>query len=216
MRILQNKVVVGGVCIVVAALFSFVLLPRINKGKSETEKVIKVNTDVPAGTQITDEMVTEVEVGKYGLSENVVRDKKQIVGKYTKISLTPEDIIMLSRFSEHIADEKLDRIVSDGKKLVTVTISTVASGVGNNLKSGDFVSVYYYADDEVNALDELRDIEVYSVQNSKGVNLEKTNEEDEKIACSITLIVDDVQAEKLVAAEYTGKIHTVLVKRGGR
>ena len=42
-----------------------------------------------------------------------------------------------------------------------------------------------------------------------------TNDEKDKIAETLTLAVNDVQAEKLVAAEYSGKIHAVFERRGG-
>ena len=39
-------------------------------------------------------------------------------------------------------------------------------------------------------------------------------DETDKIAATLTLIVNDIQAEKLVAAEYSGKIHAIFEKRG--
>ena len=45
----------------------------------------------------------------------------------------------------------------------------------------------------------------------KGVGDE---DETDKIAATLTLIVNDIQAEKLVAAEYSGKLHAIFEKRG--
>lgn len=41
------------------------------------------NTDIPAGTQITEEMINVREVPKAALPPNVITDKEDIVGKYT-------------------------------------------------------------------------------------------------------------------------------------
>ena len=103
-----------------------------------------------------------------------------------------------------------------GKMLVTVSLDSVAAAVGNHLQSGDIVSVIGYADNTVTAYEELKNLEVFSVENDDAQNLDdvENDENAEKIASNITLIVNQAQAEKLVQAEYSGKVHAVFVKRG--
>ena len=88
--------------------------------------------------------------------------------------------------------------------------------MGNHLQSGDIVSVIGYADNTVTAYEELKNLEVFSVENDDAQNLDdvENDENAEKIASNITLIVNQAQAEKLVQAEYSGKVHAVFVKRG--
>ena len=74
-----------------------------------------------------------------------------------------------------------------------------------------------YVGDAPVIYEELKNLEVYSIENDDAQNVEDANtEEDEtdRIAATLTLIVNDVQAEKLVAAEYSGKLHAVFEKRG--
>lgn len=216
MKVLQNKIVVGGICIFIAAIFAFVLLPSINKSKGTTVNIIKLQTEVTTGTKIEESMLREVEVGAYGLSENAVKDKKQIIGKFAKEALRPDEILLSNLFSEYAADDKLDKIMEQGKKLVSVTVSSNAASVANQLKSGDIISVYCYIDNNAVAYPELNALEVYSVENSESVNVEQvTDENTEKRAETITLVVTEEQAQKLVYAEYTGKLHAVFEKRGG-
>lgn len=216
MRIFQNKIILGGCCIITAAVFAFILLPKIYSDKSKTEKIIKVNTDIQAGTQIEDAMLTETEVGKYGLPENVIKDKSEIIGKYAGTDIMAEDLILQSKISEYCADERLDKAATEGKKLITVTLQSVASGVGNHINSGDIISVYCYDNEKVKTYDELKNIEVYSIENDDAQDIDevRNDEKSNKIASTVTLIADESQIEKLIMAEYSGKLHAVLERKG--
>jgi len=216
-RLLQNKIIIGGACIVLSGVFAFGVLPGVYKEKAGTEKIIKCNTTLAPGTKIEETMLKEVEVGSFGLPENVVKDKNEIIGKYVKTTLIPDDLIVDSKISEFAGNEELERIFSEGKKLITVSLPSIAAGVGNHLKSGDIISFISYEDDKPIIHSELRNIEVYCVENDNAVNVENLDsEEDEpdRVAATITVIADDVQAQKLVNTEYSGKLHVILEKRG--
>lgn len=215
MKIFQNKIVVGGICIFIAAIFAFVLLPSINKSKGMTVSVIKLNTDIVAGTKIEEAMLKAVEVGAYGLPDSVIKDKSQITGKYTKEALHPDELLLSGYFSDYAADDKLDRLMAEGKRLVAVTVSSNAASVANHIKAGDLVSIYCYIDGNAVAYPELKSLEVYSVENSESVNVEQVSDDGEKRAETITLAVTEEQAVRLVCTEYSGKLHAVFEKRSG-
>ena len=216
MKIFQNKIVVGVICIVVAAILAFFFLPSISKSKSNTEKVYAVKNAVAEGTKIEESMLVEKEVGSYGLPQSIIKDKDKIVGKYASCSITPDDLILTSKLSDFAANQKLDKVMSQGNMLVTVSLDSVASAVGNHLKSGDIISIVGYANDAVVAHEELKALEVYSIENENAEKLEdvENDEEAEHLASTVTLIVNQVQAEKLIQTEYSGKVHAVFVKRG--
>lgn len=217
MKFFQNRFFVGSMCIVLSAVLAFVVIPSLNKSKSETQTIIKMKIDIPAGTKIEESMITETEVGSYGLPENTITDKNDVIGKYSNCDIKHEDIIVSSKLSEYAADERLDRIAANGQKLIAVTVSSLAAGVGNHLRAGDYVSVLLYDSDNVEAFEELKTIEIYSIENDEAIDIEETDTEDnaEKLAATVTLIVNDVQAQKLVYTEYSGKLHIVFEKRGG-
>ncbi len=216
-KLFQNKILLGIICIVLSAILSFVILPGINKNKGETVKVIKLKTDITAGTTITEEMLEEKEVGSYGIPQNTVKDKDEIVGKFASVDIMKDDLILSDKISEYAANARLDEIMGKGQKLVTVSLPSIASGVGNYIIAGDIVSVAVYKDGTVTIPQELRNLEVFSVQNDDAINLEDGENEDIKgnIASTVTLIVTDAQAQALVLAEYSGKLHIVFEKRGG-
>ena len=216
MKIFQNKIFVGVCCVVLAAVMAFILLPSVNRSKNGTVKILKLKENISAGTQIDEAMLEEKEVGKYGLPESIVNDKDKVVGKFAACSISSDDLILSSKLSDFAASKKLDGVMNAGKMLVTVSLDSVAAAVGNHLQSGDIVSVIGYADNTVIAYEELKNLEVFSVENDDAQNLDdvENDENAEKIASNITLIVNQTQAEKLVQAEYSGKVHAVFVKRG--
>lgn len=216
MKIFQNKIFVGVGCVVLAAVMAFILLPSINRSKNGTVKILKLKENISAGTQIDEAMLEEKEVGKYGLPESIVNDKDKVVGKFAACSISSDDLILSSKLSDFAASKKLDGVMNAGKMLVTVSLDSVAAAVGNHLQSGDIVSVIGYADNTVTAYEELKNLEVFSVENDDAQNLDdvENDENAEKIASNITLVVNQAQAEKLVQAEYSGKVHAVFVKRG--
>lgn len=216
MKIFQNKIVVGVICIVIASILAFFFLPSISKSKSNTEKIYAVKNTIAEGTLIEESMLTEKEVGSYGLPQSIIKDKDKIVGKYASCDIAPDDLILSSKLSDYAANQKLDKVMSEGKMLVTVSLDSVASAVGNHLKSGDIISIVGYANDTVVVYEELKQLEVYSIENENAEKLEdvENNEEAEHLASTVTLIANQTQAEKLIQAEYSGKVHAVFVKRG--
>ena len=216
MKIFQNKIVVGVICIVIAAILAFFFLPSISKSKSNTETIFVVKNAVAEGTKIEESMLVEKEVGSYGLPQSIIKDKDKIVGKYASCNITPDDFILSSKLSDFAANQKLDKVMSQGNMLVTVSLDSVASAVGNHIKSGDIISIIGYANDAVVVYEELKALEVYSIENENAEKLEdvENNEDAEHLASTVTLIVNQVQAEKLIQAEYSGKVHAVFVKRG--
>lgn len=216
MKLFQNKIVVGVICIVIAAVMAFIFLPSISKSKSNTIKIYSVKNIIHEGSKIEESMITEKEVGSYGLPESVVKDKDKIVGKYAACDITPDDLILSSKLSDYAANQKLDKVMSQGKMLVTVSLDSVAAAVGNHLKTGDIISIVGYSNDSVVVYEELKELEVYSIENENAEKLEdvENNEEAEHLASTVTLVATQVQAEKLIQAEYSGKVHAVFVKRG--
>ena len=200
MKIFQNKIVVGVICIVISAILAFFFLPSISKSKSNTEKIYAVKNAVAEGTKIEESMLVEKEVGSYGLPQSIIKDKDKIVGKYASCDITPDDLILSSKLSDYAANQKLDKVMSQGNLLVTVSLDSVASAVGNHLKSGDIISIVGYANDAVVVYEELKALEVYSIENENAEKLEdvENNEEAEHLASTVTLIANQVQAEKVV------------------
>lgn len=187
------------------------------KQKEKTIYICRLQSDITAGTKIEAEMLKTVEVGSYGLPESVVKNPDDLVGKYAKVSLTADDYLYSSKFADYVSDERFDKAVAEGKRLIAVSVPSNAASVANQLKAGDRVTVAYYTDDNVIIDDALKGIEIYSVENEDAQNLENVKGSEDKedtIAANVTLIATEEQAAKLISAEYSGKLHIMLENRG--
>ena len=97
MKFFQNKIIIGAACIVTAGVFAFGILPGMYKEKGGTEKIVKLNSTVNAGTKIEETMLVETEVGSFGLPESVIRKKEDVVGKFARTEISSDD--SLPRFN---------------------------------------------------------------------------------------------------------------------
>lgn len=231
MKFLKNRVFLSVLCLVLAAVVSFLLLPRFYENKSVTVMILRAAEDIPAGTEITDKYLATVEVGGYGLPEGIINDKSQIVGKVAQTNIAKGDYFFTQKLGRYLADEQLDRIARNNQRLVTISVPSVAAGLSSHLKSGDFVTVAVFtnkasdgqsASPQVIVYPELHGLEVYSVENSRTQDTAEVRKQitdgrsstGDPVPKAITLIVNETQAEKLVEAEYTGKLHLIFESRG--
>lgn len=233
MKILKNRIFLGTLCIIAAAVVSFVLLPRFYENKDATVMVLRAAEDIPTGTRIEDKYIVESEIGKLGLPEDVINDKLQIVGKIVQTDIFKGDYFFPKKLGEYFADEKLDHIAENNQRLVTISVPSIAAGLSSHLQSGDIVTVAMFMDKasdgqsaspQVILYPELKGLEVYSVENARTQSTAQVREQQaedqsssgDPIPKAVTLVVTEAQATKLIEAEYTGKLHLVFEKRGVR
>lgn len=236
MRFFKSRLFLSGLCLLISGILAFGIVPRLYEDKSATVPVIKVNKMVLSGTKIEEADLVEVTVGAFGLPSSVVTDKKILIGKYAKTALYSDDLILTEKISDYKADAVLDAVMHEDKRLVTITLPSMAAGVSSHLQAGDLVSVVSFTPaKEQQTLDgfisqpgkviltpELKLIQVYGIENASTESTEivkerkdtSSNMSDDPVPKTITLIVTEAQALKLIEAEYTGKLHILFVKRG--
>ncbi len=146
-KLIRSKVLIGVLCLALAAAVAFFLLPRLFSSQSETESVIRAVADVPAGTVITKDMITVSEVGSYGLSSDVIRDESEAIGMVAAEPLYSGEYLNARRLvtEEEYAGSKsgLTQLAA-GMNLVTIEIPSSSAGVAGVLRAGDQVDVYEY------------------------------------------------------------------------
>ena len=105
MKIFRNRTVIGVLCILLALIICFGVTPLFSRSASEKTEIIRVTKDIKEGDEITAEMVQTVEVGAYNLPQNLMTDKKEVVGKYATADLATGDYILSSKLSPAPAAE---------------------------------------------------------------------------------------------------------------
>lgn len=219
MKIFRNRTVIGVLCILLALIICFGVTPLFSRSASEKTEIVRVTKDIKEGDEITAEMVQSVEVGAYNLPQNLMTDKKEVVGKYATADLAAGDYILSSKLSAVPAAENAYLYNLDGKKqAISVTIKSFATGLSGKLESGDIVTVIvadYQGKGETAIPPELQYVEVISVTASSGYDA-NTGEvvDDKELPSTVTLLVTTEQAKVLAELEQDSELHLALVYRG--
>ena len=219
MKIFRNRTVIGVLCILLALIICFGVTPLFSRSASEKTEIIRVTKDIKEGDEITAEMVQTVEVGAYNLPQNLMTDKKDVVGKYATADLAAGDYILSSKLSAVPAAENAYLYNLDGtKQAISVTIKSFATGLSGKLESGDIVTVIvadYQGKGETAIPPELQYVEVISVTASSGYDANTGEVVDEKeLPSTVTLLVTTEQAKGLAELEQDSELHLALVYRG--
>ena len=219
MKNFRNRTVIGVLCILLALIICFGVTPLFSRSASEKTDIVRVTKDIKEGDEITAEMVQTVEVGAYNLPQNLMTDKKEVVGKYATADLVAGDYILSSKLSAVPAAENAYLYNLDGtKQAISVTIKSFATGLSGKLESGDIVTVIvadYQGKGETAIPPELQYVEVISVTASSGYDANTGEVVDEKeLPSTVTLLVTTEQAKVLAELEQDSELHLALVYRG--
>lgn len=214
-KVLGNRTIIGIICVIAALIICFGVTPLVNKSVSETTEIVRVKQTIPQGGLITENVIEVVDVGSYNLPGTVFTSKEDVVGKYAKVDMFAGEYILPNKLTTdvHLATDILGDL--DGEqKVISITIGSFAQGVSGKLETGDIISVIVYDAKENAAFtpDELRYVRVVTSTTSKGID--KADVTDNSQPVTITLLVNQEQAELLAKYEKTSSMHFTLEYRG--
>lgn len=218
-NLLKNRIVVGLACIIVALVICFGLTPMFNDALASTVEVVRVNTGIRQGDQITAKMVTVMEVGGYNLPTDVVCRVEDVVGRYANADLYKGDYILAGKLSETPLLKNGYLAGLDGtNRAMSITIKSFAAGLSGKLERGDIVSLVA---SNVGSLREtlipaeLQYVEIIATTLSDGTDSDMQEEGDSTgLASTITVLATPEQARLLAELEQEGSIHAALAYRG--
>ena len=211
----SSRTVIGVVCIVMALLITFGVAPLVNRFTDQKIEIIRVKSDIVRGQLITANDIEMVTVGSYNLPDKVMRDKKEVIGKYAAANLYAGDYLFLDKLStdNKSAEDVLSAL--DGKKVaISVKIADFAAGLSDKLENGDIVSVIIFDKDNNISYTpaSLQYVKVITTTTSDGIDKDQ-NIEGGKSA-TVTLLATPEQAELLAHYNSTTTVHFSLVYRG--
>lgn len=214
-KVLGNRTIIGIICVIAALIICFGVTPLVNKSVSETTEIVRVKQTIPQGGLITENVIEVVDVGSYNLPGTVCTSKEDVVGKYAKVDMFAGEYILPNKLTTdvHLATDILGDL--DGEqKVISITIGSFAQGVSGKLETGDIISVIVYDAKENAAFtpDELRYVRVVTSTTSKGID--KADVTDNSQPVTVTLLVNQEQAELLAKYEKTSSMHFTLEYRG--
>lgn len=211
----RNRIIIGIVCLTVAIVGAFIVLPAISDNKIELYDVYMLKTDIAAGQSIKAENVSTVKTSDKNIAALTVYNQKQLSGMVAARNLKKNSYL----YADDLAKENAVNIdnIPDDKQIVSVAIKDIAMDVAYQLRAGDIVRIY--AVDEktgkVQQPKELKYVEIEGIYNSAGSNVAKlTGDDADYQPSAATLIVNDKQAETLVPLSKKSNIYFTLISRG--
>lgn len=212
---------IGAISIILGLVVAFVLTPLYGKILEKQTEVVKIKKLVEKGVKIEEENIEMIKIGAYNLSDNIIKKKEEVVGKYAKTELFKDSYVIKEAISD-IPIEKdtyLDNIHED-KLALSITVQSFAAGLSSKLLKGDIVSVVTTREEEGENVSEIPDalnyVEVLSTTEEGGSDKEKNplenkeKDKEKKQLATVTLLVGKEQAEELVSYENKRTIHLAL------
>lgn len=215
---MKNRTILGIICAALAVAVMFGVTPIISKMSSGKITVVQVNKIVTQGKTITADDIVMKEIGKYGVSESVIRDKNQVIGKYAASDIRPEINIIPPMLSDS-ADNADDvfRTLNGDKQAISISVPSFAAAVSGKLRNGDIISIIVTEEKKTTIPAELTYLKVITTTTAKGIDQDKTTPNEDgthEMPSTITLLVNPTQAKLLAYYEANAKIHINLVYRG--
>ena len=210
-----SRTVVGMICILAALAICFGIAPAVNRFSNSTTEIVRVRQTVVRGSLISESDVEIVSVGSYHLPDGVVKEKDSVVGKYAAVDLFAGDYLLPGKLTSDVSTASdLLGTLGGGRKAISVSIESFAMGLSGKLETGDIISVIVYSGQESAAFTppELQYVRVITSTTSQGVD--KADISDGKQPVTVTLMVNQAQAELLAQYEKTASMHFALEFRG--
>ena len=214
---LNNRFLFGILSLLLSAIIAFIAIPTIAGQTNGKTEIIRVTSPIAKGEEITPEAVEVIEVGSYNLPDNVARSIQDVAGRYAAADFEAGDYILASKVSliPITSDVALNNLPS-GKVAISLTVKTLASGLSDKLQPGDIIRIYHYLD-AAREVPELRYVQVLSVTDSDGNNVDNAAEleegEEKQQSATITVLASPEQAEVITGIENDGTAHVALICR---
>lgn len=177
----KNTVTILGVVLITAIVY-FGYNYRISQ-KTEPVKVPCAKTTIQPKTQITDDMVTYIEIPKGMVTKNVITKKSTIVGNWSNYNTIIPANSLFYKESITTAKELPDSVLTsipDGYAPFSMGV-TINSTLGNSIFPNNYVDIYlkYLDEDGKPAFAKLlQNVKILAVKDRNGKNVFENSEED--------------------------------------
>lgn len=187
----------------------------------EMGNVIVAKVEIPSRTLITEDMIENVEIPVNSILDNSLVVYEDVVGKYSRTSIFPQQQIHPSALISDISEE-LSMKITGSNRALTLSVSG-STGVSKLIKPGDRVDVIVYLPQIMEQSRIVRpDIAKIMLQNIEVLAIDKTLHRDEPSnvpdpsvegdigAYFVTLSVPITDVESLILAKDIGIIDLAL------
>jgi len=215
---LNKQTVIGIISLVVAAVIIFVFVPLLTGAIKTTTQVVRVSETIKVGERISSDNTELVDVNTYNLPSDIIKSQEDALNKYVTARLEPGDFILASKIvTNMVGSGNYTGYLGGDKRIVSVSIKDLASGVSGKLQAGDIVTVIDNAaavGNRATFFKELKYVKVLAVSTDAGVDANSESTSKETLPATVTLLANENQAQLLAGLEKSGNIYFALVYRG--
>jgi pilus assembly protein CpaB len=176
-------------------------------------KVAVAKVDIPLGTKIIPEQVSEVEFQSNTIPDGAFTSAEKLVGRVAIVNIAAREAITDIKLAPEGTDGGLTAVIPEGYRAMTVKVDD-AVGVSGFIQPGALVDVVVVIDPADKGINQ-DPISKVVLQNIKvlanGQNIDKPkNEREATTVKAVTLQVTPEQAEKLALAANEGKLQLIM------
>lgn len=216
-KMLKSKLVWGALCLLLAGVLSFILLPRLYENELATTYVMVAKDTLKEGTKLTEDMIAALEVGAYGLPDSVITDAENAVGMIVNSTIYAGEYLQSIRLTSPDEEEAIQFELApsdEGYTFMTISLPSASAGVASVLEGGSLVDIYAYTEDETATASVgkvLSGIYIQNVLNSDLRPLSAVIEENGNIAPAYIVVkCNEAQIKTLIALERAGSMHLTM------
>lgn len=221
----KSRALIGTLCIILAMILNFVIAPSINSALNQKIKILESVRDIKIGEKLTSQMFREIEVGAYGLSNQIVKTKEELKDKYAVTPILKGQYLFKNSMDEKIPyeNEYLYTTLTGLNRAISFKVKELEKGLSNKILQGDIISIILVDTskniaENVIIPEELKYVEVLSTTNDTGIDIEAIDdkEKNDTIYKTITVLVTDEQSKIIAGASSNKEIYVELVYRPGK
>ncbi len=86
MKYIKNRYVIFALCLILAGVIAFVIVPKSNKNMAESVDVVKVTKQIEKNTQITEDMLEIKQMPKQAVTQSTITDKNRLLVRFPMFS----------------------------------------------------------------------------------------------------------------------------------
>lgn len=178
----KNTVTIIGVVVIIAILY-FGYNYQVNKSITPINDIPVAKQTIQPRTLITEDMITTIDVVPQMLKSGVIRNKRNIIGKYSNYNtIIPEGSMFFAETvisGDELPDSSFVNVKED--EIPYSFPVTMTSTYGNSIMPGNYIDIYMKAKDDNGRLivgKLVENIEVLAVKDSSGKNVFENTTED--------------------------------------
>lgn len=213
---INKQTMIGLFSLFLTAIIICIIVPIVTGVIGNTTEVARVTKTITVGEKLTADNMEMVKVSNFNLPSNVIKNKDDLEGQYATARLEPGDYILDTKVVSNMISSGNYRDILDGnKRIISVSIKDLSSGISGKIQANDIVSIYNNTESSnirATVYNELKYVKVLAVTTAAGIDLggDQTSDED-SLPATVTLLVNENQAQLLSGMEKNGSIFFSLV-----